>query len=391
MKKIEYNSFDALLKQLIYFITTLLSVLLVSTYLVANEIGYKEIFSNGRAVIIDGNLDLAKKRALEDALYLASIQGGARVDGYSSVDSSTNLNETLLVRPSSTIKDFVIIDENIDESHYNVKIKAILVSVNDFLNCSSRNFVNLTFLSSHFSISSRLPAWTSKLPNSISSEIKNNLNNIDFLNLKDASKIYFNPNKVLKKSISLDYNNLVEGKKNSLRNGEFAVHPIIKLDYAKGRLNRISKEIMVDIILNIYEGPNFNLLDSMNYQFSLWAGNKTGYDFIDAFLRVSEDKLRDFVDSSVSKIQFRVLDKLKCQPLQAEIELVNNKLIVPIGLNQGLKKGTVGFVSNSRDVIMSEWVVLTVRSSEENSAVVEPLNPLNKKENIKGKKIKFLN
>lgn len=391
MKKIEYNSFDALLKQLIYFITTLLSVLLVSTYLVANEIGYKEIFSNGRAVIIDGNLDLAKKRALEDALYLASIQGGARVDGYSSVDSSTNLNETLLVRPSSTIKDFVIIDENIDESHYNVKIKAILVSVNDFLNCSSRNFVNLTFLSSHFSISSRLPAWTSKLPNSISSEIKNNLNNIDFLNLKDASKIYFNPNKVLKKSISLDYNNLVEGKKNSLRNGEFAVHPIIKLDYAKGRLNRISKEIMVDIILNIYEGPNFNLLDSMNYQFSLWAGNKTGYDFIDAFLRVSEDKLRDFVDSSVSKIQFRVLDKLKCQPLQAEIELVNNELIVPIGLNQGLKKGTVGFVSNSRDVIMSEWVVLTVSSSEENSAVVEPLNPLNKKENIKGKKIKFLN
>ena len=391
MKKIEYNSFDALLKQLIYFITTLLSVLLVSTYLVANEIGYKEIFSNGRAVIIDGNLDLAKKRALEDALYLASIQGGARVDGYSSVDSSTNLNETLLVRPSSTIKDFVIIDENVDESHYNVKIKAILVSVNDFLNCSSRNFVNLTFLSSHFSISSRLPPWTSKLPNSISFEIKNNLNNIDFLNLTDASKIYFNPNKVLKKSMSLDYNNLVEGKKNSLRNGEFAVHPIIKLDYAKGRLNRISKEIMVDIILNIYEGPNFNLLDSMNYQFSLWAGNKTGYDFIDAFLRVSEDKLRDFVDSSVSKIQFRVLDKLKCQPLQAEIELVNNKLIVPIGLNQGLKKGTVGFVSNSRDVIMSEWVVLTVSSSEENSAVVEPLNPLNKKENIKGKKIKFLN
>ena len=391
MKKIEYNSFDALLKQLIYFITTLLSVLLVSTYLVANEIGYKEIFSNGRAVIIDGNLDLAKKRALEDALYLASIQGGARVDGYSSVDSSTNLNETLLVRPSSTIKDFVIIDENVDESHYNVKIKAILVSVNDFLNCSSRNFVNLTFLSSHFSISSRLPPWTSKLPNSISFEIKNNLNNIDFLNLTDASKIYFNPNKVLKKSMSLDYNNLVEGKKNSLRNGEFAVHPIIKLDYAKGRLNRISKEIVVDIVLNIYEGPNFNLLDSMNYQFSLWAGNKTGYDFIDAFLRVSEDKLRDFVDSSVSKIQFRVLDKLKCQPLQAEIELVNNKLIVPIGLNQGLKKGTVGFVSNSRDVIMSEWVVLTVSSSEENSAVVEPLNPLNKKENIKGKKIKFLN
>ena len=64
---------------------------------------------------------------------LASLQGGARIDGYSSIDSSTNLNETLLVRPSSTIKDFVIIEENVDSTHYNVKIKAILVSVNDFL------------------------------------------------------------------------------------------------------------------------------------------------------------------------------------------------------------------------------------------------------------------
>lgn len=391
MKKIEYNSFDVVLKQVIYFLTTLLTILLFSTYLVANEVGYKEILSNGRAVIINGNVDLAKKRALEDALYLASIQGGARVDGYSSIDSSTNLNETLLVRPSSTIKDFVIIDENVDESHYNVKIKAILVSVNDFLNCSSREFVNLTFLSSHFSISSRLPPWTSKLPHSISSEIKKNLANINFLNLTDASGVYFNPDKVLKKSISLDYNNLVEGKRNSLRSGEFAVHPIIKIDYAKGRLNRVSKEILVNITLNIYEGPDFGILDSMDYSFSLWAGNKTGYDFIDAFLRVSQDKIINFVDSSVSKIQYRVLDKLKCQPLQADIELIGDQLVVPIGLNQGLKKGTVGFVSNSRDVIMSEWVVLTVSSSDENSSVVEPLNPLNKKENIKGKKIKFLN
>ena len=114
-----------------------------------------------------------------------------------------------------------------------LRLKQFLVSVNDFLNCSSREFVNLTFLSSHFSISSRLPPWTSKLPNSISSEIKKNLANINFLNLTDASGVYFNPNKVLKKSISLDYNNLVEGKSNSLRSGEFAVHPIIKIDYAK--------------------------------------------------------------------------------------------------------------------------------------------------------------
>ena len=34
---------------------------------------------------------------------------------------------------------------------------------------------------------------------------------------------------------------------------------------------------------------------------------------------------------------------------------------------------------------MSEWIVLTVSDSRRNTAVAEPLNPLNKKEEIKGK------
>ena len=70
----------------------------------------------------------------------------------------------MLVRPSSSIKDFVILDESKDETHYKVKIKAILVSINDLLDCSSRNIINLSFFKPNFVISSKLPAQTHKLP-----------------------------------------------------------------------------------------------------------------------------------------------------------------------------------------------------------------------------------
>ena len=63
------------------------------------------------------------KRALDDALYLASLQAGAKVDGYSSVNTNTSLNENILIRPSSTIKDFVILEEK-DKTHFSVKIRA---------------------------------------------------------------------------------------------------------------------------------------------------------------------------------------------------------------------------------------------------------------------------
>ena len=44
LKKIEYDSFDVLLKQVIYFLMTLLTILLFSTYLVATEVGYQNTF-----------------------------------------------------------------------------------------------------------------------------------------------------------------------------------------------------------------------------------------------------------------------------------------------------------------------------------------------------------
>ena len=97
MKKFTYNKVDSLIKELIVFVTTLLFFLFSSTLLIAQEISHKSIVTEGRAVIIEGNEEIAKKRALDDALYLASLQAGAKIDGYSTVDTNTSLKENLLV------------------------------------------------------------------------------------------------------------------------------------------------------------------------------------------------------------------------------------------------------------------------------------------------------
>ena len=62
LKKIEYNTFDVVLKDLVLFFSSVLFVLLLSTYTLASEYNVKEIVTEGRAVIIDGNKKLAKKR-----------------------------------------------------------------------------------------------------------------------------------------------------------------------------------------------------------------------------------------------------------------------------------------------------------------------------------------
>ena len=111
MKKIAYSKVDELLKELTVFFSSLLFLLFFTTFLVAQDFSHREIITNGRAVIIDNDEETAKKRALDEALYLASLQAGAKIDGYSTVDKTTSLNENLLIRPSSSIKDFVILEE----------------------------------------------------------------------------------------------------------------------------------------------------------------------------------------------------------------------------------------------------------------------------------------
>ena len=392
MKKFTYNKVDSVIKELIIFITTLLFFLFTSTLLVAQEISHKAIFSEGRAVIVDGNEAVAKKRALDDALYLASLQGGAKIDGYSAVDTNTSLNENLLIRPSSSIKDFVILEESKDETHYSVKIKAILVSLNSLLDCSARSNINLSYFKPNFVVSSKLPAQLQNLPLLISQKIFENLTRFDQISLKDSTNFDFNPKKFSTLPVSLDYEAIVEGKSGSLKSGEFGIHTLIEVKRSKGTMTRFLNKADIALTINLFEGTNFNVIDTLNYNFSVLLGIETGYQHMDGFYKIPYDKIAEVVQDSISKMQFRVKDRLKCYPLEARAELVKDVLTIPLGINQGVQIGKVGFASNSNpNHSMRDWIVVTVKDSSGDFSVLEILNPSNKKEDINGKLIRFMN
>ena len=178
-------------------------------------------------------MNFSKKRALDDALYFASLQAGAKIDGYSTVNSNTALQENLLVRPSSSIKDFVIIEERKDKTHYIVKIKAILVAINDVMNCSNRDNITLSFFRPYFNVSSRLPAYSQNFPALISSNIYENIQKLDNINLKNLTNFHFSPDKILNKPIGLDYESLVEGEGNNIRSGNLEFIQSLKFHQEK--------------------------------------------------------------------------------------------------------------------------------------------------------------
>ena len=157
MNKLFYSPYDNFMKKLIFFIIAIFVFVSISSLLLARESSVQLVTTTGRSVIIDENVNVAKKRALDDALYLASLQGGAKIDGYSSIDANTNLKENLIIRPSSDIIDFKILNEKVENSHYIVKIQAALLTNEISVSCTERKKLNLTVFKSHYLVSSKLP------------------------------------------------------------------------------------------------------------------------------------------------------------------------------------------------------------------------------------------
>ena len=70
-------------KKFINKLAALVLLSFISSPLSAEEDkNFKQVEATGRSVVIDGNIEVSRKRALEDAIYLAALKGGADVNGF---------------------------------------------------------------------------------------------------------------------------------------------------------------------------------------------------------------------------------------------------------------------------------------------------------------------
>ena len=108
-----------------YLIFTLAAFFSVALSKVFAEDTLRFIETTGRAIIQnDETIDSSRRRALEDALYLAALHGGAKINGFSAVNTDTSIQENLVVQPSSQILDYTILSEDKSDTHFVIKIRS---------------------------------------------------------------------------------------------------------------------------------------------------------------------------------------------------------------------------------------------------------------------------
>ena len=133
------NVFFLKLINLRKIISILVLIILFSENVFAEDkINFKQVVATGRSILLSNNIETSRKRALEDAIYIAALKGGADVDGFSAISSNTIINDQSIIKATNRVIDFKILSEKQDKEFLSIKISAIVGDESSKINCESR-------------------------------------------------------------------------------------------------------------------------------------------------------------------------------------------------------------------------------------------------------------
>ena len=351
----------------------------------AAEDPLKVIQATGRAAIVAGeDVQIAKSRALEDALYQAALTGGAQINGFSAVQADTRLDDHFVVRPSNDIVDYAIINELYDDLHYEVQIQAAVGKV-EHAGCSSRTQGHIVMFAPRFTISQDVPAWLVNLPYNMIGRLIDSLSGNKLLFVDKQLTTVLKP-KELTRDQRFSYAALTQPIP-TVRPGEFAVETQIVLQ-PRTKKDIWSQENFVQAVIQskIYTGEKYDYLTALLNQKTIALGRETAVRVLGV---LSKPRRSSIVDELMALVQIHASDvsnRILCTPLHAIMRQKDNRLHIRVGTRHGVAINHLGVVSGDN----AAWSVMRVVKADSDGAELVPLNKQRRMAELDGKSVTFL-
>ena len=351
----------------------------------AAEDQLRMITATGRAVISHSDaLNEAKNAALEDALYLAALSGGARIDGFSSVQVDTALDDHFVVRPSSEILDYNIVDEMHDDQHYQVTVQAAVGTV-ERDGCQNRMVGHISMFAPSHSLTRNLPGWLSTTPSLMASALYDRLAAQPELTLTNYVSTKLDVGELLK-DVRYDYQTLTSSRP-QIADGDFAFATEIRFSGARAH-EGLHQQYFLDVTMtsHLYNGSRFQKFGDVTHSDRI----KIGGTSISQTISTLATPRRSAIQKSLLELVYthaRALSQtMLCLPLSATITQRDDSLHVTIGARQGLRPNHLAVVSDH----MTPWTILRVTKSDADGAILMPLNRQRNLAELNGQTVTFL-
>ena len=350
----------------------------------ANGMRFTE--TTGRAAIIDPDMEQeARIMALEDALYLAALEGGARIDGFSAVMTDTSLEDHFVIRPASRILDYTITNEVIDGLHYQVSIRA---AVGDLPNgtCLHRRDVNLTVFAPKIIHGKAVVAEAGPMAPQVISALIEAIESHPGINATRATDTVLDPARLARTTDQFDYQALTTGV-TRVRRGDFALIPEITLTGRRVR-NGFDRrdEMLVSIEMHLFTGESYAPVDHFVSRQQITTRLRSPFRTVNILGQPRRPVILDAMRAPVAVLVDEMATKLQCAPLSATMSVVDGRISVPIGSYHGMHQNALAVASGTD----TPWQIMRVTSVAPMSSVLTPLNDKRNVNTFAGRTVEFM-
>jgi|TARA_B100001939_G_scaffold347859_1_gene371008 hypothetical protein len=344
------------------------------------------IETTGRAVIEDDEMiDISRRRALEDALYLAALHGGAKINGYSAVSTDTSIQENLVIQPASKILDYTIISEERADMHFIVKIRSAVGQLRK-KECDNKGLKSLSVYKPVIDVDPSAPFWVNSLADELANEIMLSLKSAEDINLTDNSFVSLDRDQLIRANDDYDYISLTSGREKT-RYGDYAAVSAISIAEREKLVGFTTyNSLLITFDTNVYDGSTYTSSFSKSKSLEALFSSSGPWRTINLLLKTNRDNIVEPISIAAKEHAKEVIDNLICKEINSIITVNNGKIEVPLGKRHGIKISALAVTKGEQ----TPFNVLRVEQVSETKSVLVPLNTALELSKLNGKSIQFL-
>ena len=353
-----------------------------------NKTNFKQVEATGRSILLPENIETSRKRALEDAIYIAALKGGADINGFSAIRSNTIINDQSVIKATNSVIDFKILSEKQDKEYLTIKISAVVGGELSKNNCKNRP-VNINLFMGSISVDTNVPSelarntslWYNQIYQVISKLPNTNVKNFQNRQIDQIIKSSYNP--------SFDYNAITKGIP-IIHAGNYSLVPKIVLK----KINEDSfASYLLSVTFDLYKGQNIKLETSKNYNLNINYQLESKFQFIKNISKLDIDKINQNVNNHLLITTNSFFNDISCKPLEGKLTVNQGKLEVDLGSKQGLKNKQIGLVNGieiQNSMLNNSVLIVHTENVFDNHSTLLPLNDNIKLTNLNNKTVKFV-
>lgn len=372
-----------------YVLSTGILIVFSNSLLATDNANFKQVEATGRAVLIAGDIETSRKRALEDALYIAALKGGADINGFSAITSNTVINDQSIVKATNRVLDFKILSEKQSKEFLSIKISAVVGGKLSKKNCKNRP-INITLFRGSYNVESSVPSklarytpmWYGQVYDVISK-----LPNVKAINHKNKSLKQIIKSKV---NSSFDYNALTNGLP-IIQAGDYSLVPELLLT-ENNKQNSFSNYLL-KVSFKIFKGPGIKLMTTKTYDLPIEYQYKSKFQFINNISTSDIQLVDQNVHHHMLLAATKFLQDLNCRPLEGKLTVNEGSLVVDLGRKQGLKQKQIGLVKGiniQNSMLNNSSVIVHTNKIYDNYSILLPLNDNVKLSNLDNMIVEFV-